>query len=207
MLPSMTAPARRRMTPEAFLEWSLHQSERYELVDGEPSPMGEWTDVEGRPQLMAGARRRHDKIVANLIRRLAEQLEGGPCRPYTADTATRTLYGDLRRPDVTVDCGEADDEALESAAPTVVLEVLSPTTRGLDLVRKSHECQALPSLRHYVLIEPQWVEVHVWSRAEGGDWPRPEILRDLSDTLRLPAVGAALPLAQVYADVRLSPAP
>jgi Uma2 family endonuclease len=203
----MQSAAIRSMSADEFLQWSLEQDGRYEFVDGRPVPLGEWVEEAGRPRLMAGARRRHDKIVANLIRRLGEQLEGGPCRPYTADTATRTVYGDLRRPDVTVDCADLDDDALESGAPTVLFEVLSPTTRGIDLVRKSHEYQQLPSLRHLVLVEPQWLEVHVWSRAADGAWPRPTVHTDLDDAIDLAAVAVRIPLRQLYADVRLTPAP
>jgi Uma2 family endonuclease len=108
---------------------------------------------------------------------------------------------------VTVDCADLDDDALESEQPTVLFEVLSPSTRSVGLVRKSHEYQSLATLRHLVLIEPQWVEVHVWSRSGDGAWPKPARLLDVAEAIELTAVGIRLPLADVYASVRLVPRP
>lgn len=184
------AAAARPMTADDFLVWSLDQEERYELVDG-------------RPVLMAGATVSHDRIVVNILGELRNRLRGGPCRPATADVAARMVRGNIRRPDVTVDCGDPAPTALESKAPVVFFEVLSPSTRSADFVRKAAEYQALPSLRHFALIEPGRVEVHLWTRGPDGAWPLPEELRTLDQTLHLPAIATALPLAEIYDGVTL----
>jgi Uma2 family endonuclease len=60
------------MSAEAFLEWGLHQELRYELVDGVPVAM-------------AGAERRHDRIVARVHGMLYGLMRGKKCRYFVAD--------------------------------------------------------------------------------------------------------------------------
>jgi Uma2 family endonuclease len=86
------------MSPEEFLEWCQFQEGRYELVDGVPVAM-------------AGAKRRYDQIVVNVLGSLASQLQGHRCRLFTADTAVRIPAGNVRRPDAGADCGQFDDDA------------------------------------------------------------------------------------------------
>ena len=82
----MSEHAIRRMTADEFLDWGLSQPLRYELVDGVPVAM-------------AGEKRRHDQIVANVHGMLFNALRGHACRHFTADTAVRIQSGTLRRPD------------------------------------------------------------------------------------------------------------
>src|SRR6202041_1457742 len=110
-------PVLRRWTVDEFFDWQARQPERYELVDGFPIRM------------MAGARNVHDDIVVNLLAELRTQLRGSGCRPFTGDGSIETIPGQIRRPDVGVDCGQRDPAGLKAALPRMVAEVLSPTTR------------------------------------------------------------------------------
>jgi len=104
------------MTADEFLVWNLSQDEKYELVDGIPVPLHE-------PMVgQAGATEKHDVIVVNLIRRLANQLAGRSCRPTTSDQAVRTMAHKVRRPDVTIECAPPDAKAYESRNPIAVFE-------------------------------------------------------------------------------------
>jgi Uma2 family endonuclease len=105
----------RRMTEDEFFAWQERQDNRCEFVDGFPV------------QMMSGASRRHDQIVVNILAELRSQLRGGPCRPFTADTAVRTAAGRLRRPDVGV-VRALHDRAFVADRPRLVVEVLSPST-------------------------------------------------------------------------------
>jgi Uma2 family endonuclease len=107
------------MTPEEFFQWQLGQEDRYELVDGFPVKM------------MTGASERHDRIVVNIIAGLHAQLRGTRCRPVTDDVAVRTRINSLRRPDITVTCGEARDDSYEAQEPKMIVEVLSPSNAGV----------------------------------------------------------------------------
>lgn len=178
------------MTPDAFLDWCQYQEDRWELVDG-------------MPRMMTGATRGHDDVVVNLIVELGTQLRGKPCRPRTADVAARMEQGNVRRPDVTVDCGPTERKALASAAPTVFFEVLSPSTRAIDMVKKSEEYKQVPSLRHFVLIEPDVARAAVWSRTdETAPWTDQDF-EGLDGRIDLPAIDVTLPLAAIYDGIEL----
>lgn len=178
--------ALKHMTPEEFLVWCLDQPDRWELVQSLPIRM------------MTGATHGHDAVVVNLIAELKSRLRGGSCRPMTADIAARMQEGNIRRPDVTVDCGAVDRDALESAAPTVFFEVLSRSTRTFDQLRKTEEYKSVPTLRHIVLIDPDRPRVWLWSRAEETTpWTDRDIL-GLEAFVPLPVIGVELPMAAIY---------
>ena len=180
---------RKLMTPDQFLDWRQNQPGRWELVSGNPVLM------------MAGAKQRHDRIVVNLIADLRNILRGSPCRPWSADIATRIPAGNVRQPDVTIDCGPVRGDALDSTAPTVVFEVLSPSTRTSDQIRKVEEYKTVPTLRHIVLIEPDRPRLLFWSRADAAAvWVDGEIV-GLGAVLALDNVGVALPLVDIYQDL------
>jgi Uma2 family endonuclease len=111
----------------------------------------------------------------------------------------------VRQPDVTVDCGPIRDDALESTAPTAVFEVLSPSTRTYDLVRKVDEYKNVPSLRHIVLIDPDQPRIVLWSRPDQDTpWRDVELTGDLELSLDLLAIGAQLTLSEVYEDLEFA---
>lgn len=186
----MTA-VERLMTADEFLVWCLDQEGKWELVDGEPLLM------------MAGATDRHDRVVVNLIAMLRSRLRGTGCRPTTDDIAARMTSGNIRRPDVTVDCGSGDPRSMTSTTPTVFFEVLSPTTRKLDFHRKPEEYRQVPTLRHFVIVDPEEANVLIWTRDEGGAW-RDDQVKGLDAGVRLGGIDLTLPMSEIYEDVPLS---
>ncbi len=190
----MSDVAQRLMDADEFLVWSEDQEERYELIDGVPV-----LKFDNGPEMMAGASEAHDQIVINIIQEL-RILRGGPCRVKSADQATRTAVRRVRRPDVTVDCGPRRPDSHESSEPAVLFEVLSPSTRLFDLLKKTDEYQHLPTLRHFVMLEPGEARAFVWTRAEDRTWSSDEVV-GLEGVVDLPGIGAALPMTAVYEDV------
>ena len=184
----------RLMDADEFLVWCLDQEDTWELVDGVPT-----LKFDNGPKMMAGGTRRHARVTSNLIARLDQKLTGGPCAPYPGDLAVRVSHRRIRRPDVSVDCTAGDGDDLEAAEPRVLFEVLSPSTRGIDLVRKSDEYRQLPSVRHIVLIEPDRAKVLVCS-SDGETWSS-ETIEGRDATLELPAIDVSLPLVEIYAGV------
>jgi Uma2 family endonuclease len=175
------------MTVEEFLEWNLTQDERYELVDGVPVPL----------RAMAGTTAEHDTVVVNVIVALGQQLRGSPCRPRTADTAVRTKIKGVRRPDVTIECAPLELGALEARNPVAAFEVLSPTTRKLDRTVKLQEYLAHPSLRTVVHIDPDAMDVFVFTRNQAGGWDTAR-LGFADDVIRVPGTDVGLTLDTVY---------
>jgi Uma2 family endonuclease len=179
------------MTADEFLLWNLTQDERYELVDG--APVG-----------MAGASAFHDEIVINIIAALREKLRPHGCSLRTADTAVRTSIKKVRRPDVTIECAAAQAETYEARNPVAVFEVLSPGTRGPDMLMKHGEYTRHPSIRMIVSIDPGVLDVLVSTRGTEGVWTDTR-LQTPGDALILPVSDVTLSVDEIYAGVPLQP--
>jgi Uma2 family endonuclease len=184
----MAEPQLRRMTPDEFLAWQERQDRLYELVDGLPIlPL----------KMMMGASRAHDRVVTNLIRHLGNKLSGSRCWPTTDDLAVRIPAGNVRRPDVTVECGQGDRRDMTVREPRVVIEVLSPSTMSFDRIRKIPEYQTIPAVAHILLVDTEAPRVDVLSRNPDGTW-RQDKFDGREATIDLPAVGASPSLAEVF---------
>lgn len=173
------------MTADEFLVWCLDQEGRWELVGGVPLLM------------MSGTTQRHDVVTVNLIAGLKVRLRGGPCRPTTDDVASRMFNGNVRRPDLTIDCGPIREDALDSNAPAVFFEVISPSSQSIDYIRKPNEYRRVATLRHFVVLDPRKPYAVVWSREEDGEWSDSTVV-GLGADIHLPGVSVSLPMAEVY---------
>jgi Uma2 family endonuclease len=189
----MTEAASRRWTIEEFFAWQEMQPERYELVDGFPVKM------------MAGARSVHDDIVVNVLAELRNQLRGSDCRPFTGDGSIETKPGQIRRPDIGIDCGRRDPNATKASSPRVIVEVLSPTTRDFDTIGKLDEYKLVDGLERILVIEPNAPEVIIWERGPER-WQR-SVLRGLDQRVEMPEIRATLPLAEIYDGVEFPARP
>lgn len=190
----MTEAAPRRWTIEEFFAWQEGQAERYELVDGLPLRM------------MAGAKNVHDDIVVNVLAELRKQLRGGGCRPFTSEGSVETKSGQIRRPDVGVDCGRREPNATKASSLRVVVEVLSPTTRDFDTIGKLEEYKLIECLERIVVIEPNAPEVIVWVRGADRRW-RKAVRKGLGQEIDMPEIGVTLPLAEIYDGVEFPARP
>lgn len=160
---------------------------RYELVDG------------AIVRAMTGASRRHDRIVMNALASLRQALQGKPCEPSTADIALVVPNGNVRRPDVMVDCGAVDDHDHQARDPRLVVAVLSASTRGIDLLRKLEECKSVPSLAYILIVAPEAPRALLWRRDGGAAAPWAlEELSGLDGSFELPAIAARPPMAELY---------
>lgn len=181
----MAVPNLQPMSANEFLAWVRDRSERYELVAGLPVRM------------MAGAKQSHAVVASNILVSLGPQAKRGGCRTTASDTAVRTAPDSIRYPDLVVDCGPPDPQALEASAPTILVEVSSPGTSAIDVTDKLEEYQSLPSTRVIIFIDPDVVSVKTYRRASEGDWAT-ERYDDLDQIVPLAEIGATLSLADIY---------
>lgn len=110
-------------------------------------------------------------------------------------------------PDVTVVCGEMrfhDDVRDMLTNPTVLVEVLSPTTEAYDRGAKFAQYRRLDALREYVLVSQTEMRVEVFTRGDDGRWTLSEAI-GLDAECPLVSLGIALPLAEVYERVVFAP--
>ena len=158
---------------------------------------------------MAGASRRHNLLVASLVRLLGNALLDRDCNVYPSDLRVRTSEGALYSyPDVTVTCGEEqfeDEHADTLLTPLLLLEVLSESTEAYDRGKKFEHYQRIPSLMEYVLVAQDRCRVEQFVRQDDGRWIYYEVHRR-DGMISLPSIGCDLPLAEVYAKVKLEEA-
>ncbi len=182
----MGEKAQRQMTADEFLAWHEGRDDKWELVGGIPVKM------------MVGATRRHDQIVVNTIAQLVTKLRGSNCRPTTADTAVTTMAdANVRRPDVTVECGELIDRALKANDPRMVVEVLSKSTRTFDMVQKIEEYKSVDTLRYILYLDTETPRAKLYFRNEADAWDNRDFI-GLDSVIELPDIGATLALEDLY---------
>lgn len=180
----MTTTIKSALTLQDYLNWEETQDERHEFHRGEVFAM-------------VGALRVHGRVVQNLARRFANGLDGTP-RQVFAEGMKLVIGNDTALyPDVFVTCDRADlsTERL-FRAPSVVVEVLSPSTQSYDRSRKFALYRRLESLREYVLADPDTRRVEAFRREPDGRWLFDDMSQD--EWLAVPTLDLRIPLAQVF---------
>lgn len=177
-----------RVSPEEYLVRERAAEYKSEYVDGEV-------------RAMTGASRDHGRIALNVGANLFAQLRGRPCETFMSDMKVRVpgkrsyLY-----PDVVVVCGrsELEDEHEDSLLnPTLIVEVLSPSTQAYDRTEKWEHYRRIPSLRDYLLVAQDQRRVERYTRQEEGLWLFSET-SDPDAVLRLDSIGCTLAMRDVY---------
>jgi len=109
-------------------------------------------------------------------------------------------------PDVIVVCGERhflDDQRDTLLNPSLIVEVLSPSTEAYDRGRKFEHYQSIESVSEYLLVSPDRVHVELFRRQPDGDWLLKSADR-MEDVLDLQSIGCRLSLAEMYEQVELA---
>ena len=207
-------------TVEEYLAFERASDERHEYLDGviyampgsaSPQAMvGEGGPLNWPPSAhaVAGNSEEHGTICMNLSVSLGSQLRGTPCRAFSKDTKVRcgpyrphTREGLYAYPDLVVVCGPSQyhDQARDVLLnPTVIVEVLSPSTEAFDRGEKLHRYRAwLPTLTDYVLVAQDRPLIDHYRRQEDGTWAL-RALEGLQAHVHLETIGCTVALADVY---------
>ncbi|MDR2186937.1 MAG: Uma2 family endonuclease [Azonexus sp.] len=176
------------MTAEEFLAWDATQTERHEFVNGEIFAM-------------TGAADRHVTASGNVYVALRQHLAGTPCRAYMADLKLAAAdEQSFFYPDVFVTCSEADRQRpLVKREPTLIVEVLSPSTAAYDLGAKFAHYRQIPTLREIAFIDLDARRTDVYRKGADGLWVLHSFAAD-SD-VRFAAVDLSLTAAALFAEV------
>ena len=179
----MTALRKHKMTVDDFLAWAPTQEGRWELFDGVPVAMSPESVIHGRVKLrVANALERAIQAAAPCLARLCSTALGFGSIGTAAINRTRSS-----------DCGAVlPDDALEVPNPVVVVEVLSPSNAMKDLRDKLQGYFCVPSIVHYLIVDPdKRIVIH---HARGsGDAIATRIVSDGSFRLDPPGIELAVP--------------
>jgi Uma2 family endonuclease len=179
-------PAYRKITADEFLAIDFGTDKRFELHDGVIVAM-------------AGGSEPHNWVKGNIYAWLRANLKGSPCRPYDSDMALRVNDTDIRYPDVSVYCGQPRGDLTDTLAltqPTILIEVLSPSTATADQGAKLIEYKLLDSVRTVAFVDPLTEMCRTVERLETG-WL--DHIFSGTGGIEIPTLNLTIPHAEIFA--------
>lgn len=199
----MGHPDKKYITAEEYLDLERKSIEKHEYYKGEIFPLNrEFDTVE--INAMSGASKFHNEIAANLMYELKHKLKGKSCRPYGSDYRINIPNNSLfTYPDLSIFCQEPnsiDNENDTATNPTVIIEILSHSTRGYDLGEKFFLYRQIKSLKEYILIDSLLVNVIKNVKQKDGSWLMSEN-NDTNETLFIESIEAKINIADIYDNV------
>jgi len=188
--PSTSSPPPKKLTVQEYLERERHSEIRHEFVEGDLFPM-------------SGTTLNHNQIAFNFARALDTAFSERDCVVYMSDIRLRVASDRYRYPDVMALCGvaEVDEETPPCLLnPTLIVEVLSPFTAGVDRIEKQEEYLAIASVTDYLIVASDRVRVIHYSRNGNGTWLLTLDLK-IGDTLTISALDVVIPVTDLYRKV------
>ena len=156
---------------------------------------------------MAGASDQHNEIFTNLFGALTTQLKGKPCRPYGSDKRIKIPKNALYTyPDISVYCNENnsfDKSPALSKEPTVLIEILSESTKDYDRGGKFKLYRDIPTLKEYILVDSESISAENFKLNSLNHWELEEF-KLKEDSLTIYSLGVIIPLREIYEHTHLS---
>jgi Uma2 family endonuclease len=170
----------RRISETDYLQGELVSDIKHEYIDGEVFAM-------------SGAKANHNRIASNVQGEFRNHLKGKPCESFPSDMKVK-INSKYFYPDVMVVCSGISGDATFTESPTLIVEVLSKSTRRMDETIKREAYLSIPTLEEYVLIEQDFVDVEVVRKKEG--W-RPSHYF-MGDEVRFESLDLNLSVEEIY---------
>ena len=191
-----------KFTVQEYLEFEKTSVERHEFYKGEIFRMHGHGDL----LAMSGAAHKHNIIFSNLFTALGVGLKGKSCQPYGPDMRINipenTLY---TYPDISIICGEFQNSTEDedtAVRPTILIEILSPSTRNYDQGEKFRLYRDIPSLKEYILIDTDIVRVPAFRVNGNGHWELEEY-KSATEQLFLPSIQVTIPVSEIYGRTKI----
>jgi Uma2 family endonuclease len=194
----MSAQPKLYITEEEYLARERASTSKHEYFAGEIFAM-------------TGASEAHNLIASNVTASLHRQLRGRSCRIYPSDMRLKVLETGLNTyPDLTIVCGSAQftDPIKRDTLinPTVIIEILSPSTERYDRGLKFQNYRTIASLYDYLLIAQDTAHIERYTRHESSQWILTEVV-GLDSGLSITSLSVTLDLADVYEQIELPSSP
>jgi Uma2 family endonuclease len=193
----MDAVAPLKMTAEEYLAWEEKQPTKHEFYQG----------LVYEVYAMTGARDAHVTVTLNVAALFKSHLRGTPCRTYIADMKLQAEELDAYfYPDVFVTCDPRDKSSeYHKAYPTLIVEVLSPSTADYDRGDKFAAYRKIASLKEYVVINPSNGSVDLFRKSDTGCWTLHPT--EGQTAVEFASIGLSAALADIFEDVEFSNPP
>ncbi|MBI3220823.1 MAG: Uma2 family endonuclease [Bacteroidetes bacterium] len=173
---------------EEFIEMENEASEKHEYFQGEVFSM-------------AGACDNHNEIFSSLFSELSAQLKGKTCRTYGSDKRLYVRENTLLTyPDISVYCNKSapfGKGEMTFVDPTVLIEILSESTKNYDRGVKFSLYRDIPTLLEYIQVDSQSIRVEIFRLNESKHWELQEY-KTLDESLHIASLNVRIPLRDVY---------
>lgn len=185
-------PDKPHMTLQEYFEWEVQQDCKYEYVNGEV-------------YAMTGGTVPHSAIAVNLSSALRPHVRKRSCQVLSSDAKVAiSETGPGFYPDLSVTCDPRDRGAIDAIRyPCIIVEVLSPSTESYDRGNKFAQYRRLESLREYVLISSDSINVEIFRLNDRNKWELTPYAA--GETVQLTTLDFECPIELLYEDVELSP--
>jgi len=176
------------LTFEQYLVLEQDSDVRHEFSDGRLIPVEATTKT-------------HNRIKRNLIRQIeTPTFDKSACELFDENVLTQLTEGKKYvYPDIVVSCDPDDTDPLIVISPTIIIEILSPSTKKYDKTVKFSAYQRIPSIQQCIFVAQDSVEIKSFERS-GNQWIL-TTLESLEDTLDIPHLNLSISLADVYINI------
>ena len=186
------APELKYVTAAEYLETERLALEKHEFFKGEVFAM-------------SGASISHNRLLKNCLVNLGTKLMGKKCEPFGSDLRIHIPKNTLfTYPDISIICGEietTDDKFDTVTNPSVIIEILSPSTRDYDIGKKFNLYRDIDSLKEYILIDSENIVVEKHTRNNDNSWLLTEY-KSIEATFLIETVGLEMKLSEIYFGVK-----
>lgn len=173
---------------EEYLEMENAATEKHEYYQGEIFAM-------------SGAKLQHNIVSANIFGNLYLKLNGKPCRPFNSDIRIHIEKNTLfTYPDISVICGEPvtrNNDEINVLNPTVIFEVLSPSTKNYDRGEKFRLYRDIPTLQEYLLVEPEAINIEHYFINSHSNWELKEY-KNIGEAIIMNSISVTLGMEEIY---------
>ena len=185
------APKYNYISPEHYLEMERASDTKHEYYKGEVFAM-------------SGASLPHNDIFHNVYGALTFFLKGKGCKPYGSDLRIHIPKDSLYTyPDISIICGKPQTTDIfrdNIINPSVIIEILSKSTKDYDRGTKFTLYRSIKTLKEYILIDSTSVSVEIFTRQEDNSWILTEF-KQQSDSFTITTISLTLYLKDIYEDV------
>ena len=180
-----TAIKQNIITQQDYLACELQSDVRHEYIDGQV-------------YAMAGTHKDHNRVAGEVFRIIANHLQNKPCQPYASDMKVK-VGKNFFYPDVMVDCS-GQEQDYYTQYPTLIVEVLSKSTRQHDKTFKRQAYFQIATLQEYLLIEQDFVEIERWYRVDEKHWE--QTVHYLGDEICFSSIALTVLVEDIYSRVK-----
>ena len=187
------AYGKQKISIDEYLEMENASSEKHEYYQGEIFAI-------------SGAKVPHNIIATNLVVALTIKLKGKSCRPFNSDQRIHVEANTLfTYPDISIICGDIitrNNDDYNVLNPTVLIEVLSRSTKNYDRGEKFKLYRDIPTLREYVLVDSESIHIEIFRLNANNHWELEEYNKD-AQTVLIQVINTPLSIEEIYEGTEL----